>query len=92
MTNSENCKCAESNLDECLCDFYEEPRPTWSKPCGSCGATVARYRGQGDVMCQCGAWYNAGGQRLRDDWMGNSAWGDDDLDDMEGFERQHMDW
>ncbi len=42
-------------------------------------------------MCACGAWYNAFGQRLRDDWRGNPAWnGQDDLDDLEGFERQKL--
>ncbi len=70
--------------------------PTWSKPCEQCGRTVERWRGQGDVTCSCGAWYNAGGQRLRNDWAGNTAWRHDglddldDLDDLEGFERQQL--
>lgn len=64
----------------------EEPR--WVKPCDRCGREVARWWGQGDVSCSCGAWYNAGGQRLRDEWMGNPAWQDDELDDLEGYERQ----
>lgn len=64
---------------------------TWTKPCERCGTEVARYRGQGDVECsKCGAWYNAGGQRLRDDWQGNTAWTDDSIDDMEGYERQML--
>ena len=67
---------------------YEE-RPTWSKKCG-CGATVERWRGQGDVDCpKCGQWYNAFGQQLRSDWMDNPAWSHDDIGDMEGFEQQH---
>lgn len=68
--------------------------PTWSKDCQTgCGGTVERYRGQGDVSCDtCGAWYNAAGQRLRDDWMGNDSWRYDDVDDMEGYERQFADW
>lgn len=36
----------------------------------------------------CGAWYNAGGQRLRDDWMSNPAWSDESIDDLEGLEQQ----
>lgn len=65
--------------------------PTWSKPCERCGETVERYRGEGDVQCPgCLAWYNAGGQRLRDDWWQNEAWQDDDMDDMEGFEREML--
>jgi len=43
-----------------------------------------------DVSCSCGAWYNAGGQRLRDDWCGNEARRHDDVDDLEGFERQQL--
>ncbi len=65
--------------------------PTWSKPCERCGDIVRRFRGEGDVSCpSCDAQYNAGGQRLRDDWRGNSSWYDDDIDDMEGFERQQL--
>lgn len=41
--------------------------PTWEKPCERCGETIARWRGEGDVVCRCGAVYNVGGQRLRDD-------------------------
>lgn len=67
-----------------------EEGPTWAKPCQQCGREVQRWREQGDVSCSCGAWYNAGGQRLRDDWMDNSAWRDDEVDDLEGFERQQL--
>lgn len=68
----------------------EGPTRVWK--C-SCGRTVERWRGQYDVSCECGAWYNASGQRLRDDWYGNSSWHDEDVDDLEGFERQHAnDW
>lgn len=71
---------------------YSEPTNTW--PCKDCGETVERYRGQSDVDChKCGACYNAGGQRLRDDWRGNPSWWDEDVDDLEGYERQHAnDW
>ena len=61
------------------------PTPTWSKPCEACNTTVERFHGEGDVHCTCGAWYNAAGQRLRDDWRSDLY--DDTLDDMEAFER-----
>lgn len=65
-------------------------KPTWSKDC-ECGATVERWRGQGDVDChRCGASYNAFGQRLRNDWRSNPSWSDEDMGDMEGFERQQL--
>lgn len=65
--------------------------PTWTKPCERCNTTIERWRGQQDVTChRCGAEYNLAGQRLRDDWRGNAAWADDDLDDLEGFERQQL--
>lgn len=58
--------------------------------CEKCGREVARYRGQSDVDCNnCGACYNAGGQRLRDDWRGNRSNWDEDVSDMDGFEAQH---
>ena len=65
---------------------YDMPKPTWEKPCERCSTIVARYRGQGDVVCACGAVYNAGGQRLRDDaptfgvggYWGPTPWDDDD--------------
>lgn len=67
-----------------------ETGPTWSKPCERCGSTVERWRGEGDVDCpRCGACYNAGGQRLRDDWRGNPSTWDDDVDDLTGYEIQH---
>ncbi|AXH46829.1 hypothetical protein SEA_ACOLYTE_86 [Mycobacterium phage Acolyte] len=62
--------------------------------CDRCGNEIRRYRGQSDVDCsQCGACYNAGGQRLRDDWRGNASNYDDEVGDLEGFELQHAgDW
>jgi hypothetical protein len=54
--------------------------------CEKCGAEVRRYRGQGDVGCDCGAQYNASGQRLRDDWRDNPSNWDDEIGDMEGHE------
>lgn len=68
---------------------YEAEGPTRTWQCQDCDHTVERWRGQGDVDCDnCGACYNSFGQRLRDDWRGNSSWAYDDVDDMEGFERQ----
>ena len=59
-----------------------------------CGERVERYRGQYDVDChECGACYNASGQRLRDDWRGNPSTWDDEIGDLEGYEMQHSnDW
>lgn len=55
-----------------------------------CGAEVRRYRGQGDVDCHdCGACYNASGQRLRSDWRDNPSWKYGDCDDLTGYELQH---
>lgn len=60
--------------------------------CSDCKTHVARWRGQGDVQCpNCDAEYNAGGQRLRDDWRGNASSYDEDVSDMEGYEAQHSD-
>lgn len=57
--------------------------------CERCGKEVRRYRGQYDVQCECGTFYNAAGQRLRDDWRGNPSNYDDEIGDLEGFEIQH---
>jgi len=68
----------------------EQPTNTWT--C-DCGATVERYRGQGDQMCDCGQWYNASGQRLRNDFMYNPSMYDDEIGDLDGYEMQHAgDW
>lgn len=59
--------------------------------CEKCSYEIRRYRGQSDVDCgNCGACYNAGGQRLRDDWRGNPSNYDDEIGDMEGFELQQL--
>lgn len=59
--------------------------------CEKCGREVRRYRGQGDVDCNnCGACYNCGGQRLRDDWRGNASNWDDEVSDMDGYEAQQL--
>jgi hypothetical protein len=68
-------------------EFFEKPKPTWEKPCERCGHTVARYRGSYGADCDhCGASYNAGGQRLRDNWRDNPSTYDDEIGDMEGYE------
>lgn len=66
-----------------------EPTRTW--PCQNCGRTVERYRGQNDVQCECGAWYNCFGQRLRDNWMNNPSNWDENIGDMEGYEMELID-
>lgn len=50
-----------------------------------CGRTVASSHGA-DVLCDCGQWFNAWGQRLRHDWASNPSWDDDEVGDLEGFE------
>lgn len=65
---------------------HDDGSSSWE--CG-CGKTVYRYRGQSDVSCECGQWYNAFGQRLRNDWMNNPSYYSDDVDDMTGYEIQH---
>lgn len=69
----------------------EQPTRTWE--C-NCGRTIERYRGQDDILCECGQWFNSFGQRLRDDWKGNPSNYNDDIGDMEGFEIQYLreDW
>jgi len=66
---------------------FEDGHSEWK--CNRCNATVERWRGETDVVCpNCGTWYNSGGQQLRDDWQGNESYYDDDISDLEGFERQ----
>ena len=60
--------------------------PTRWWHCGKCNTHLERYRGGGDVSCDCGAQYNAFGQRLRDDWHDNPSNSDDEIGDLEGFE------
>jgi hypothetical protein len=58
-----------------------------------CGDVVCRYRGQSDVSCaNCGQWYNASGQRLRNDWMNNRSNWDSEVSDLDGFEESCNDW
>lgn len=64
-------------------------KATHSWSCPVCGREVARYRGQSNPSCVCGAQFNAAGQRLRDDWQGNPSNYDDELSDLDGYEQQH---
>ena len=66
-----------------------EPGPTNWWHC-HCGEHLERWRGEGEVSCNCGAEYNAFGQLLRSDWRSNPAWYDDDIDDLTGFELSQM--
>lgn len=73
-------------------DEWTTPGPTNTWEC-DCGETVERYRGEGDVQCpECDQWFNASGQRLRNDWMGNPSTWDDEISDLEGYEIQHAGW
>ena len=71
---------------------HENGSSSWE--CGNCGATVYRSRGQANPDCnECGACYNASGQRLRDNWRNNPSCHSDDIGDMEGYEMQYAgDW
>jgi hypothetical protein len=73
-----------------MCAYDEEEEPTWVKPCGRCGTRMERWHGQSIVTCdKCHADHNAFGQRLRDDWYGNSSNWDEDVSDMDGYEMQY---
>jgi hypothetical protein len=61
-----------------------QPTRTW--PCRNCNRTVERYRGQYDVQCNCGTWYNSFGQMLRNDWQMNPSNYDSDISDLDGYE------
>lgn len=65
----------------------EEPTNSWE--CQVCGKLCERYRGQYDVTCECGAEYNASGQRLIEHWRDNPSNWDSDIGDLEGYEQQH---
>lgn len=65
----------------------ENERPDRYYRCQRCNRELVR--GYGDVTCDCGAEYNSGGQRLRDDWRNNPSTYDDEIGDMEGYEMEH---
>lgn len=82
--------CQQCEQIDCQLTLDGPMRPANWWHCSDCNAHVERYRGQGDVQCpECGASYNAGGQRLRDDWSGNPSNYDDEISDLEGFESQY---
>jgi hypothetical protein len=63
-------------------------RTEYTGTCDKCNQPVITHRGQGDFTHDCGAIYNAFGQRLRDDLYSRpnrSEW-DDECDDMTGYE------
>ena len=65
------------------------PEPTSEWTC-DCGAPMARFPGEGDQQCtDCGQWFNASGQRLRDDWLSNPSILDDEIGDLDGYEIAH---
>lgn len=48
---------------------------------------MTRWPGQSDTDCDnCGACYNAGGQRLRDDWRANPSNYNGEIGDLDGYE------
>ena len=66
----------------------DDDRSNCQGKCDKCSQMLYRYRGQGDIYCDCGAIYNSGGQRLRDDLNTRpnpSSW-DEDIDDLTGYE------
>ena len=74
--------------------MYMRPIPGDDDPsnvegkCDRCNGTLYRFRGQGDIYCDCGAIYNSFGQQLRDDLLSRpnpSDW-DEDIDDLTGYE------
>lgn len=78
--------------DGVVVDTWDAPGPTNTWEC-DCGATVERYRGGREVQCpKCDQWFNASGQRLRNDWMGNMSNWDDDVSDLDGDEMRYADW
>lgn len=89
------CKAAETHKVEtdefgaCLACGEHGDGPTWVKDCVEGDGQVMRFRGEGDVTCESGKhYYNAGGQRLRDDFMDNPSYRYGDVGDMEGYEMQ----
>lgn len=70
-------------------DICSAPTNTWTCPCGQ---EMARYRGGGDQTCpSCRQWFNAFGQRLRQDWRQNPSNHDEDISDLEGLVRVQTD-
>lgn len=75
--------------------MYERPEITRHDDGSSswachCGETVTRWRGQSDVQCGCGQWYNAGAQRLRSGWRDNASSWNEDVSDLDGYEDEQL--
>ena len=68
-------------------EIADGPVRVWD--CEKCKQPVEIWRGESDATCECGAEYNAFGQRLRDNWRGNPSNYDNDISDLDGFEIQH---
>lgn len=80
-------QCSELDaVDEAARYNFDYRGPTRWWHCGACGAHLERYRGGGDMACNCGAEYNAFGQRLADNWRSNASLYDDEIGDLEGYE------
>lgn len=79
-----------SQCTDCLA--LDAEQPTWYKPCSDCHAMIERWHGEEHVTCDnCGALYNAFGNRLRDDALSNPSMYDDNISDLDGYEMQHAD-
>lgn len=78
-------ECLENEADRLLDTEEENPATNWWH-CANCDRHMDRYRGQGDQNCDCGAEYNAFGQKLRSNWRDNPSVYDEDVDDITGFE------
>lgn len=68
---------------------HDDGTSSWKCETGKCTATVTTYRGRDTTCHVCGQWFNGGGQRLRNDWMNNPSYYNDNISDMEGYEIQH---
>lgn len=74
---------------ECA-EFGDGPTNWWQCDCGE---WVFRFRGDGDLTCECGQDFNSSGQRLVSNWRGNPSTWDDEVSDLDGYEMQHAgDW
>jgi uncharacterized CHY-type Zn-finger protein len=81
----------EHVLDEFNRQYEIENKPTNTFPCGKCGKTLERYRGDTIVSCpDCGSDHNSGGQIYRDNWRANMSNYDDELSDLDGFEQAEL--
>jgi hypothetical protein len=66
-------------------EFMPRLRRVHSWTCQNCPRIVSSSGGY-DTECDCGAQYNAFGQRLRYDWRDNMSNYDDEVSDLDGYE------